>query len=133
MCESLFPLFSSISIFPPPSCSHFQSLSLRLSSLHILTRNSRTQYLVFCHTSKTFLTVVFQNSNPSFASTNSKHVPFSVLVFYHLTHSPWFRPYFRSVLSTSPPLPAPPVLLYWRKEEHHPLNGCKISTSPPLC
>jgi len=133
MCESLFPLFSSISILLPPLCSHFQWLSLCVSSLRILTKNSRTKYLVFCHTSNTFLTAVFQNSNPSFASTNSKHVPFRSLVFYHLAHRPWFRPYFRSILSTLPPLPASPVLLYWRKDEHHPLNGCKISTSPPLC
>jgi hypothetical protein len=45
----------------PPLCSHFQWLSLCVSSLRILTRNSRTKYLVFCHTSNTFLTAVFQN------------------------------------------------------------------------
>jgi hypothetical protein len=104
---------------------------LRVSSLHLLTRNGRTQYLVFCHTSKTFLTVVFQNSNPSFVSTNSKHVPFRAFVFYWLAHRPRFCPYIRSILGTSPPLPAPPILLFWRKDEHHPLNGCKISTSSP--
>lgn len=113
MCESLFLLFSSIPTFPPPLCSHFQRFSQCVSSLHLSTRNGRTQYLVFCHTSKTFLTVVFQNSNPSFASTNSNHVPFRALVFCWLA---WFRPHFRSILSTSPPLPAPPILLSWRKK-----------------
>ena len=81
---------------------------------------------------KTSLTVVFQDSNPSFASTNSEHLPFRVL-FYWLAHWPWVCPHFRYMLSTTPPFSAPPILISRRKDEHYPLNGCKISTSPPRC